>query len=79
MIGAGVNGEAAARTFVARGQRVFLWDIDRQRAEAVAERIDAEVASGRDDALAADLLVTVTPGADYLRGEGYCVRVSTSA
>lgn len=70
VIGAGVNGEAAARTFVARGQRVFLWDIDRQRAEAVAERIDAEVASSRDDALAADLVVTVTPGREIVFAEG---------
>ena len=29
VIGAGVNGEAAARTFIARGRRVELWDIDR--------------------------------------------------
>src|SRR5580765_653799 len=27
VIGAGVNGEAAARTFVARGRRVLLWDV----------------------------------------------------
>ena len=33
-----MNGEAAARTFVARGRRVQLWDIDRARTEAVAER-----------------------------------------
>ncbi len=28
MIGAGVNGEAVAETFVARGRRVLLWDVD---------------------------------------------------
>jgi ornithine cyclodeaminase/alanine dehydrogenase-like protein (mu-crystallin family) len=39
VIGAGVNGEAAAQTFVARGPRVLLWDVDAARAEAVAERI----------------------------------------
>src|SRR5690242_8147932 len=33
VIGAGVNGEAAARTFVARGRKVFVWDVDRSRAE----------------------------------------------
>jgi len=70
VIGAGVNGEAAARTFVARGRKVQLWDVDRGRAEAVAERIGAEVAAGRDEALAADLLVTVTPGRNILLGEG---------
>jgi alanine dehydrogenase len=70
VIGAGVNGEAAARTFIARGQRVQLWDIDRARTEAVAERIGAEIAPGRDEALAADLLVTVTPGQNILLEEG---------
>src|SRR3954449_9570699 len=43
VIGAGVNGEAAARTFVARGQRVLLWDVDRRRAERAAQAIGAEV------------------------------------
>src|SRR5712691_2886952 len=28
VIGAGVNGEAAARTFIARGRAVALWDVD---------------------------------------------------
>jgi alanine dehydrogenase len=70
VIGAGVNGEAAARTFTARGRRVQLWDVDRARAEEVAERIGADVAPGRDEALAADLLVTVTPGRQIVLEEG---------
>jgi alanine dehydrogenase len=70
VIGAGVNGEAAARTFVARGRRVLLWDVDRSRAERVAERIGAEPAATREQALAADLLVTVTPGREIVLGEG---------
>ena len=74
VIGAGVNGEAAARTFVARGRRVALWDIDRTRAEEVAERVGAEVAAGREEALAADLLVTVTPGRQVVLDEGSLLR-----
>jgi ornithine cyclodeaminase/alanine dehydrogenase-like protein (mu-crystallin family) len=70
VIGSGVNGEAAARTFIARGRSVQLWDVDRARAEAVAERIGAEVAPGRDEALASDLLVTVTPGRQIVLQEG---------
>jgi alanine dehydrogenase len=70
VIGAGVNGEAAAQTFIARGRHVQLWDIDRARTELVAERIGADVAPGRDEALAADLLVTVTPGRSILLEEG---------
>ena len=70
VIGAGVNGEAAARTFVARGRAVRLWDVDRARAESVAERVGASVAETRDDALGADLLVTVTPGREVVLGAG---------
>ena len=62
VVGAGVNGRAAARTFLARGRAVVLWDVDPSRAAAVAESLGAETASSRDEALAADLLVTVTPG-----------------
>ena len=70
VIGAGVNGEAAARTFVARGRPVRLWDVDETRAAAVAERVGADVAGSRDEALAADLLVTVTPGREIVLAEG---------
>jgi alanine dehydrogenase len=70
VIGAGVNGEAVARTFVARGRRVLLWDVDEGRARAVAERIGAETASSREQALAADVLVTVTPGREIVLAEG---------
>lgn len=62
VVGAGVNGEAAARTFVARGRGVMLYDVEEAQAKAVAERIGAAVASSRDEALAADIVVTVTPG-----------------
>jgi len=70
VIGAGVNGKAAARTFVARGQDVVLWDVDAARAAAAAEEIGAAVASSREEALAADQLVTMTPGHEVLLLEG---------
>jgi ornithine cyclodeaminase/alanine dehydrogenase-like protein (mu-crystallin family) len=70
VIGAGVNGEAVARTFVARGRDVVLWDVDGARAADVAARVGAGVAATRDEALAADLLVTVTPGREIVLGEG---------
>jgi ornithine cyclodeaminase/alanine dehydrogenase-like protein (mu-crystallin family) len=70
VIGAGVNGEAAARTFVARGHGVQLWDVDEARAAAVAERVGANIAASLEDALAADLLATVTPGREIVLERG---------
>ncbi len=70
VVGAGVNGKAAARTFVARGQDVLLWDVDPARAEAAAEEVGAHVASSLGEALAADRLVTMTPGNEVLLPEG---------
>ena len=70
VIGAGVNGRAAAKTFLAGGHSVILWDVDEQRARAVADELGADLASSREEALAADLLVTVTPGHEILLPEG---------
>ena len=70
VIGAGVNGEAVARTFVARGRTVQLWDVDRTRAKLVADAVGAEVATSREAALGADLVVTVTPGREIVLEAG---------
>jgi alanine dehydrogenase len=70
VIGTGVNGKAAARTFLARGRDVELWDVDPARAEAAAEELGARVAGSREEALAADQVVTVTPGNDVLFAAG---------
>jgi alanine dehydrogenase len=70
VIGAGVNGRAAARTFIARGHDVALWDVDGSRTEAAALELGARVAGSLDEALAADLLVTMTPGHDVLLSPG---------
>jgi alanine dehydrogenase len=69
VVGAGVNGLAAAATFKARGRDVALYDIDSERAESAAEELGVRVAS-RDEALTADLLVTVTPGHEVLLPDG---------
>jgi alanine dehydrogenase len=70
VVGAGVNGRATVRTFVARGQDVLVWDVDLARAEAAADELGVRVATSREDALAADRLVTVTPGNEVLIPEG---------
>ncbi len=66
VIGCGVNGAETARMFRALGSDVALWDVDRARASAVAERLGAHVADSLAAAVAADIVVTVTPGRDVL-------------
>jgi len=68
VVGAGVNGIAAARTFKARGRDVALFDVDSDRAKLAADELDARVAT-QDEALGADLLVTMTPGHEVLLRE----------
>ena len=70
VIGAGVNGRAAARTFLARGRSVSIWDVDLDRAESAAVELGAELADSWEAALAADLVVTVTPGHEVVFAEG---------
>ena len=66
VVGCGVNGAAAARTFTALGLAVSVWDVDSSRAAAVADEVGAAVAASREVALAADIVVTVTPGKEIL-------------
>lgn len=70
VIGAGVNGRAAARTFLARGRSVSIWDVDLDRAESAAVELGAELTDSREAALAADLVVTVTPGHEVVFTQG---------
>jgi ornithine cyclodeaminase/alanine dehydrogenase-like protein (mu-crystallin family) len=66
VVGAGVNGRAAARTFLARGRAVVLWDVDASRAQAAAVELGAQAAESAEEALHADLVVTMTPGHEPL-------------
>jgi alanine dehydrogenase len=70
VVGAGVNGRAAARTFLARGRAVVLWDVDASRAQAAADELGARAAESAEEALRADLVVTMTPGHEPLFPEG---------
>jgi alanine dehydrogenase len=65
-----VNGRAVARTFLARGRQVSLWDVDLARAEAAADELGAEAAESREQALVADLVATVTPGHEIVYAGG---------
>jgi ornithine cyclodeaminase/alanine dehydrogenase-like protein (mu-crystallin family) len=70
VVGAGVNGQAAARTFLALGHAVAIFDIDAGRAEQAAAGLGASVAGSLEEALGADLLVTMTPGHEPVIVEG---------
>ena len=70
VIGAGVNGQAATRTFLARGRGVSVWDVNEDRARTVAAELHTDVAASLAEALAADLVVTVTPGHELLLHNG---------
>jgi alanine dehydrogenase len=66
VVGCGVNGRAVARTFLARGRDVVLWDADADRAAAVAAELGAASAGSREEALGAGVVATVTPGREIL-------------
>jgi ornithine cyclodeaminase/alanine dehydrogenase-like protein (mu-crystallin family) len=68
VVGAGVNGRAVARTFAARGRDVLFWDARPEQAARAAEELGgtAAVAADLAEALAADVVVTVTPGREIL-------------
>ncbi len=70
VVGCGVNGRAVARTFLARGRDVLLWDADGARAAQVAEELGAGIAGSQEEALASGLVATVTPGREILFAPG---------
>ena len=70
VVGCGVNGAETVRMFRALDTDVLVWDVDSARAAAVAERLGARVAPSREEALACDVVVTVTPGKEVLLHEG---------
>ena len=79
VVGCGVNGQAVARTFLARGRDVLLWDADARRTAHVASELGAAPAASREEALAADVVATVTPGRRSSSNRGASAPGSTSA
>ena len=70
VLGCGVNGAETARMLVAHGVVPLVWDVDEARRQLVAERLGARVASSAAEALACEVVITVTPGADVLYPDG---------
>jgi ornithine cyclodeaminase/alanine dehydrogenase-like protein (mu-crystallin family) len=70
VVGCGVNGAETARMLVAHGATPLVWDVDASRRRAVAERLGAREASSREQALACEVVMTVTPGREVVFSEG---------
>jgi ornithine cyclodeaminase/alanine dehydrogenase-like protein (mu-crystallin family) len=70
VVGCGVNGAETARMLIAHGVVPLVWDVDEARRRLVAERLGARVAASAAEALACEVVVTVTPGAEVLYPEG---------
>jgi alanine dehydrogenase len=70
VVGAGVNGAETARMFAAHGRTPLVWDVDETRRRAAAEELGAGVARSAEEALACDVVATVTPGYEVLYEEG---------
>ena len=70
VIGCGVNGAETVRMLVAHGRTPLVWDVDEARRRFVADHLGAEVAGSLEQALARDVVVTMTPGRDILFPEG---------
>jgi ornithine cyclodeaminase/alanine dehydrogenase-like protein (mu-crystallin family) len=66
VVGAGVNGAETVRMLVAHGAEPLVWDVEEGRRSAVAERLGARVAASAEEALACEVVVTVTPGSTVL-------------
>jgi alanine dehydrogenase len=70
VVGAGVNGAETVRMLVAHGAEPLVWDVEEGRRSAVAERLGARVAASAEEALACEVVVTVTPGSTVVFREG---------
>jgi alanine dehydrogenase len=70
VVGAGVNGAETARMLVALGRAPVVWDVDEARRREVAERLGARAATTAEEALTAEVVVTVTPGRHVLYPSG---------
>jgi ornithine cyclodeaminase/alanine dehydrogenase-like protein (mu-crystallin family) len=70
VVGCGVNGAEAARMLVAHGASPVVWDVNEDRRRMVAERLGVRAASSAAEALACEVVVTVTPGSEILYPAG---------
>src|SRR5262245_30944598 len=70
VIGCGVNGAETARMLVAHDVVPLVWHVDDARRRFAAGRVGARQAASAAEALACEVVITVTPGAAVLYPEG---------
>jgi alanine dehydrogenase len=70
VVGLGVNGAETARMLVARGAEPLVWDVDAGRLATTAGELGVGPAETLEEALAADVVITVTPGREILFRSG---------
>ena len=70
VVGCGVNGAEAVRMLVAHGAKPIVWDVDEARRRFVADQLGAQVAASAAEALASEVVLTVTPGSEVLYPTG---------
>jgi alanine dehydrogenase len=70
VIGCGINGAETVRMLVAHEIVPLVWDVDEARRRFVAERLGAREAASAAEALACEVVITVTPGAAVLYPDG---------
>lgn len=70
VIGLGPNGAETVRMLVARGATPLVWDLDETRRRTVAQAHGAGIARNVEEALACDVVITVTPGHEPVLGAG---------
>ncbi|HEU0246923.1 MAG TPA: ornithine cyclodeaminase family protein [Gaiellaceae bacterium] len=70
VVGCGVNGAETVRMLVAHGAEPIVWDVDESRRRLVADRLGARAAANAAEALACEVVLTVTPGAEVLYPDG---------
>jgi alanine dehydrogenase len=70
VVGAGVNGAETVRMLVAHELKPLVWDVDETRRAFVAHRLGSPVAGSAEEALACEVVITVTPGLEILYPDG---------
>ena len=70
VVGCGVNGAETVRMLVARGSTPLVWDIDADRRRRVVDELGVREAPSLANALACDVVITVTPGKEVLFVQG---------